>query len=445
MCLNLQVSEEKWETVKNDLLNCNYPDKILLESDNRHLKLAEIQLEVEKKCEEFKALGFQKGHLVIGQVPSNEEFIFTLLAVQQLEGIFLPIRVDFTRVQAEKIQTQTSCKLFLQKDGLPISFNKAKRYSQSGVAFLTSGTTAESKIILHSWENLIKNAKNAGDVQQINENSIVLNTLPLCHSGGLGMQAIAALTRGAHLILSTKFPLKILINEKNISHTIFVPSHLKLIKSYFGKFKIPHVLTGSVPVKTQVLESLKLFGDQIYSVYGLTESGPFVSYFINDEKFKEGTLSYLGSPLPEFTLSNTDSGELCIESPLNGQILKDENFIPIKKLETGDKIIIEDNDLFFEARLKNIINYGGLKINALEIENALLEISFIKDAAIVGVEDSIYGEIVKAFVVTNKQDKLKIKNELLKTLAEFQIPKEFSFVEEIPKTIIGKTKHSALK
>jgi long-chain acyl-CoA synthetase len=100
------------------------------------------------------------------------------------------------------------------------------------------------------------------------------------------------------------------------------------------------------------------------------------------------------------------------------------------------------------GRKTEFINVAGLKIAPIEIEAVLNSHSAVLDSAAIGVEDNIYGEIVKAFVVL-KHGETASERDLIKyvsgKLANFKIPKFIAFIEEMPRNNIGKIDRKALK
>jgi malonyl-CoA/methylmalonyl-CoA synthetase len=89
----------------------------------------------------------------------------------------------------------------------------------------------------------------------------------------------------------------------------------------------------------------------------------------------------------------------------------------------------------------DIIKTGGYKVSALQVESAILEHPSVFDAAVLGVEDEDYGEVVAAVVALNEKQKLtlkELKDETGKKLAPYQLPKTLLIVETMPRNAMGK-------
>lgn len=109
---------------------------------------------------------------------------------------------------------------------------------------------------------------------------------------------------------------------------------------------------------------------------------------------------------------------------------------------TGDTAAFTDGKFKILGRTSvDIIKTGGYKVSALQVESALLEHSSIQDAAVLGIEDDSYGEIVATVVVLKKDAKLtlkELKDEAGKRLAPYQLPKTMLIVDEMPRNAMGK-------
>ncbi|CAK1543495.1 unnamed protein product [Leptosia nina] len=89
----------------------------------------------------------------------------------------------------------------------------------------------------------------------------------------------------------------------------------------------------------------------------------------------------------------------------------------------------------------DIIKTGGYKVSALQVESAILEHPNVADAAVLGIDDDSYGEIVSAVIVLKENTKLslrELKDEAGKKLAPYQLPKTMLIVEKMPRNVMGK-------
>jgi len=107
----------------------------------------------------------------------------------------------------------------------------------------------------------------------------------------------------------------------------------------------------------------------------------------------------------------------------------------------------EVDQIVLVGRIKDIINIAGIKVAPFEIENAINDFDGVAESAVVGVEDEVYGEVVKAFVKLKpevKRDERAMIRFLQKKVLNFQAPKSITFVEEFPRNNMGKVDKKAL-
>ena len=99
--------------------------------------------------------------------------------------------------------------------------------------------------------------------------------------------------------------------------------------------------------------------------------------------------------------------------------------------------INEDSYVFIVDRKKDMINRGGEKIWCTDVEDEIISLRGVKDAAVVGIPDDIYGEVAAAAVVLEEGSVMTeetLKKKLMSRLARFKIPEKVIFLDAIPKT-----------
>jgi len=187
----------------------------------------------------------------------------------------------------------------------------------------------------------------------------------------------------------------------------------------------------------------------IYANFGSTETGGFLSdYAFDDWVAKPGSL---GKPLPPVTVGILDDEgkELPPGKVGNIAVKFKKNAEWFKMGDTGyaDK----DGYYWYKSRADDVIISAGYTIGPIEVENVLLKHPSVNEVAIVGSPDKDRGEIVKAFIVTEKNirdhDALKeeIKNFVKTRLSKHEYPRVMEFVDHLPSTPDGKIKRKELK
>ncbi|WP_017728768.1 class I adenylate-forming enzyme family protein, partial [Halalkalibacterium ligniniphilum] len=117
--------------------------------------------------------------------------------------------------------------------------------------------------------------------------------------------------------------------------------------------------------------------------------------------------------------------------------------------KSGDVAAVdEDGFVYIMDRKKDMINRGGEKIFSIEIENVLHLHPKILEAAVVGVADKLFGEVVKAFIVPLKGEMIlekEVKQFVAERLADYKVPAEVEFLKELKKNPNGKILKNLLR
>ncbi len=344
------------------------------------------------------------------------------------------------------------------------------------IAFLqyTGGTTGVSKGAMLSHRNMVYNVvqSNAwqGDAYVGVEPAIAITALPLYHIFSLEGNCLAMLPQGGLNVLITNprdFPafVKELGNYKfNLFtgvNTLFAALlHTPGFKDLdFSGLRV--CVGGGMAVQPAVArEWAKVTGCEISQGYGLTETSPAAIVNAVDSKFT-GTI---GLPLPSTEVMIVDDdgnelavgevGEICIKGPqvMVGYWQRPEEtekvMLPGGWLRTGD---IGRVDLggytWIEDRKKDMILVSGFNVYPNEVENVVVEIDGILEAAAIGVADERSGEVVKVFAVrTNKEiTEQDVLDYCRKNLTGYKRPKHVEFRDDLPKTNVGKILRRALR
>ncbi len=332
----------------------------------------------------------------------------------------------------------------------------------------TGGTTGVSKGAMLTNKNLVANMLQIKAfldpyVHELKEQSIILCPLPLYHVFAFTCNCLAMMNIGALSVLIT--------NPRDLS------SITKEFKRYkvtgltgvntlfnalnnFEEFKsldfsgLVFANAGATALQQAVSDEWhKITGNVIAEGYGMTEASPVVT--TNPKgAVRVGTI---GIPIPSTEVRIVDdngqplpmgqAGEIQVRGP---QVMKGYYNRPLETaktitsdgwLNTGD-VAIMDKDGYFKIvdRKKDMILVSGFNVYPNEIEDILTRHPKVSEAAAIGIPDDKSGEVVKVFV-TLKDSTCK-KDELLsycrENLTGYKVPKSIEFVNELPKTNVGK-------
>jgi acetyl-CoA synthetase len=188
------------------------------------------------------------------------------------------------------------------------------------------------------------------------------------------------------------------------------------------------------------------FGRPVCSMYGTTEIGVILVSYPGAQDFavKPGSL---GKPIPGGRVEVQDpEGQPCPPG-VTGElkVWRRGAWIPTKDLGRID----EDGYFYHGGRADDVIISAGWTMSAVEIEDAILKHPQVREAAAIGVPDPLRGQVVKAFVVTDRPADASFEHEIQdvvrQRLSHHEYPRVVSFVTELPKTPAGKVNRKVLR
>ena len=403
-------------------------------------------------------------------LPSDKELIAIILACFEIGAIAIPISRKMTknerRVIIEKIQptliiTNSEYKSVLTPYPFPLTSiedlsnsssmftNEYEKNSDDVCAIvLTSGTTGIPKAVQLTYSNFETSCANWHNFLKFKDDDQFLCCLPLHHIGGLAV-LIRALIYGFSVNLINEFQAEIVLkNIQNHPVTIIslVPTMLKRILDIDGGLEalktLRHILLGGGPSPEYLLDICIKEQLNIIKVYGMSEtcSGTVGLKLLDEPQHK----FYAGRPFPS-TKVWIKNDEIHISGPMvmKGYVEETETNGIHNSHDLGR--INDDNLLFLDIRRKDLIVSGGEKINPLEVEECLMNVRGISDAAVVGKDDDERGQKVTAYIVSTPFENELLNRELKKSLSPYKIPKEYIHVSYIPRNELGKIVYEKLK
>lgn len=339
----------------------------------------------------------------------------------------------------------------------------------------TSGSTGESKGVMCSHGNM--NFVTSTIVNYLGNCSsdVVLSVLPLSFTYGL-YQLLATFKTGAVLLLESSFSYPVLLLEQlskgRASVFAGVPTiYALLLQLDWTKYDLSalHILTNAaaaLPV-AHIQEILRrLPGVNFFSMYGMTETARTLYLPPRELDRRPDSVGY-AIPGTEVWIEDASGdklppgevGELVVRGPhvmqgyWNDPVTTALRFRPgslpgERVCHSGDFFRSDSEGLYyFVSRSDDIIKSRGQKISPREIENVLVELKGVVEAAVVGVPDPILGQAVKAVIVRNGAS-LSIEQVLAHChlkLESLQIPKYIEFRDSLPKTTTGKVRRLDLR
>lgn len=337
----------------------------------------------------------------------------------------------------------------------------------------TSGTTGKPKGVLVSSRSRVLTCYGmAVEYGCYSPADRFLAVTPLCHGAGMVFPLATILFGGYAKIMSSFDPETLLTNLANdrITGVFMVPTHFHQLFNLGQNFLDLHrpqhlktIISNAAPLPQITKEKIiSYFGDGIlHETYGSTEAGIVTNLRPADQKRKRNCV---GLPFTSTSVSirnerglecaPNEIGELFSRSPylFNGYWCREKEtrdafvngWVTVGDLARRD----EEGFIYIVDRKKDMVISGGINIYPREIENVLIEHPLLIDVAIIGIPDSMWGERLKAFVVTLPGAHISVAEMKIfcqDRLASYKIPREVEEISILPRNANGKVLKNSLR
>ena len=351
---------------------------------------------------------------------------------------------------------------------------EASQWDQLAALLYTGGTTGVSKGVMLSHANLSHNAQQFAawfpDIKPGEER--LMGNFPVFHIAGFASLQNFVTWQGWENIMVPRPEPKINIELIKKYKPTFLPGVPPifvglLAQPDFRKLDFSAMkgfFSGAAPLAANTIKDLKdLTGATMCEVYGSTETTAMVSITPWGGRIKPGTvgvpvadtdIKIVGVDDPEQELAIGEAGEIAVKGPQimmgyykkpeeTQQALRDGWFL------TGDiGKFDEDGYLTIVDRKKDMIIAGGYNIYPVELDDVLMGHPKILEACTIGIPHEYRGETVKAFIVPKPGETLTEEAVIAyckEKLAAYKVPKIIEFIDELPKSAVGKILRRKLK
>nr|WP_263324921.1 class I adenylate-forming enzyme family protein [Neobacillus sp. Marseille-Q6967] len=334
----------------------------------------------------------------------------------------------------------------------------------------TSGTTGLPKGAVGSHLGAIHSSMNYEMVMKTDQQATTLIAVPLFHVTGLIGQLFHMVRVGGTSVIMRRFKTEEFIRltaEEQVSFLFNVPTiyTMMMVHPDFSQYdysRVNIIAYGGAPMSMETIYKLRKYfpNSHLHNAYGATETSSPAT--IMPQNFEDTKVASVGLPVPvgemkvvndyDEPCSPNEVGELLIKGPMivegywDNEVANQTSFLD-GYWRSGDLAKIdEDGFVYIVDRKKDLINRGGEKIFSIEVENVLYEHPKVLEAAIVGVPDALFGEVVKAVIVPKETvGEQEIKDFVAERLANYKVPKYVEFVSALPRNAAGKILKNELK
>ena len=348
------------------------------------------------------------------------------------------------------------------------SIQERIRPEQPALFLLSGGTTGIPKLIPRSHSDYVYNSRMAASVTGINEDSVLLDVLPIAHNLPLACPGLQGfMLNGAKVVLHTSTRAAQvfgLVQKYGVTHIHVVPA---LLIMWMNDNDVANYDLSSIRViqsggqrlqpETRILTEKILENCTVQENFGMAEG---MLMFVRLDDPRDVRLETVGRPVcadDEVLLLGDDDqpvpigevGEFCCRGPytLRGYFNASEHnaraFTTDGFYRSGDLMRQHaSGNYMVEGRIKDLINRGGEKISAEEVENLILAHPSVRNVACVAMPDPVLGEKMCACAILQKDASLdldSLKDFLLShEIAKFKLPERLEILDEFPLTTFGK-------
>jgi long-chain acyl-CoA synthetase len=472
-----------------------YAERVAVIHGDRRITYRELERAACALANHLRSIGLGQGDKVALMLPNCPEFIIAYFGIQKIGGVAVTLHVQSTSYELRHLLGNSDAKCLITqgalakrfeeiRDDLPlcrrlITTNGLEEDSpfreiivngpfsteipelegdDPAVMIYTAGLTGKPLGAVLTHRNLLTQSVLLRTVccRTEEDKDIGLAVIPFFHSFGAVVNMLLPLRIGAGVVLMERFTLDGIfgaIEKERVTYIAAVPRLFIGMLFHEGteKYRVDSLkfcITGGAAMPPEFIPVFEQrFGTKIMEGYGLTEASPVSSFNRLDMPQKPGSI---GIPIPGVAAKIVDEegrelpretvGELILrgENVMKGYYKDEKATAQVIRdgwLHTSDLGRMDgDGYIFLTGRKKRMIITSGFNVYPREIEIVLGLHPAVQEARIIGKEDLLRGEIVKAVVV--KKPGMEIEErELLKHcrtyLSSYKVPREVEFVEKI--------------
>src|SRR3954454_2860118 len=471
-----------------------YPGRTTLARDSRLVTVRELHTRVEGIAGTLTSHGFGVGDRLALLLPNGPDYIELVYACSMLGVIAVPLNTRLSTKEIDRVLedarphgivrhsslavpgVQLSWQQVIDEEPLPISNDPVPKvfYDPEAVLGLiyTSGTTGQPKGVMVTHGNILADVHNFNYWMRYTEGGIYLHAAPIFHIADFPSM-FAAPAFGASQITIPKFSAQTFcetVEREHVTHTVLVPTMINLLTQFpdarkYDLSSLQMLAYGGSPMAPELVHRTRdlLPKVKLIQVYGLSETGFLTG--LQDHEHTEDKLTSCGRPCPGVDLLVTDPSGKQVEPGQAGELVARGANVMRGYWNNPEETINAFRDGFFRTgdigqqdttgyfyildRLKDMIVTGGENVYSGEVEAVIYAHPAVREAAVFGVPDPQWGEIVMADLVLKPQAILAAADLIAfcrQSLASYKIPRRIEFSDtDLPKGTSGKVLKRTLR
>ncbi len=435
---------------------CHHPQRRLLGDSGGWLSAADTVRRVWERAEALAALGIGPGCFCAVRAHRDVQTAVAILALQKLGAAAVLVDPRQKTPAAVKVCAELDGEHTTLLDKIVPAAEHADPMAPGFVIF-TSGTTGAARAAVLSQYNLVNNLLDSQPLGLYRDDDVALGVLPLDHVFGLVLLAGVCVLGYGLYFPERRDPDTLLtaIARERITRMNGVTALYLSLADRAGDYDVSSLRAGFIGGGAWTPEQFDRIEDRLgmtlVPVYGMSEFVGIACGSWRDPRcvrrqglgrgYSMNTLKLL---LPDGTEAQPgQEGEIHADGPARmlGYLGDESPRMPL--LATGDLGVLEDGYLRITGRMKDILIRNGINLSIARIEQALLSVPGVRDAAVVGLPDERAGELPWAMVVCDGE--LDLTAALSGMLAKNEIPVGFCRRETIPLTHSGKPDRQTIR
>jgi long-chain acyl-CoA synthetase len=474
--------------------NRYYPEQTALASVERRSTFCELHDRVGRIAAALMKRGFEAGDRLAILLPNGPEYLELVHACAWLGVVVVPLNIRLSATEIDHILSDATPRGLVRHSSLPMPTVQpplqlvldqepldvpADAYPEAIynpeailVLIYTSGTTGRPKGVMLSHENILATVNNTNYWLPYREGGVYLHAAPMFHIADFPL-IFAAPAFGASQVTIAKFSPQAFcetVQRERVTRTVLVPTMINLITQFadIGKYDLTSLEElgyGGSPMAPELIRRTREFlpRAKLIQVYGLSETGFLTG--LRDAEHTEDRLTSCGRPCPGIDVRVVDKSGKEAETGQQGELVArganvmrgywnspEETSRSFRDgaFRTGDIGYQDAGGYFFILdRLKDMIVTGGENVYSGEVEAVLYSHPAVREAAVFGIPDPKWGELVTALVVLKPGMNLSSEDLIAysrRSLASYKVPRRVDFLAtELPKSGSGKILKKVLR
>jgi acyl-CoA synthetase (AMP-forming)/AMP-acid ligase II len=459
-------------------------------SDGRQsLTNAELLQRVRAASHHLCDFGIGAGDVVAVKLRNRVEFVLLLFASWRLGATVTPVNPSLTDTEVIRQLNDSGARLLVAEEGAivmhgvttlavedlseePVRWEQPPHQDSSALALLiyTSGTTGTPKGVMLDHANLDAMADMGGQALETGPADRCLLILPLFHVNGIVVSVLTPLLAGASVVIGDRFDTQTFFDTVEHERATFfsaVPTIYNMLAALPDDLapdtsSLRFGICGAAPAPQELLTRFETrYGFPLVEGYGLSEGtcGSTINPVAGPRR--AGTV---GLPFPGQEIRIVDEGGTEVPQGVDGEVaVRGPNVMRgyLGRPDETARVIVDDwlhtgdighldaeGYLTLVGRSKDMIIRGGENIYPKEIEDVLASDPAVVEAAVIGLPDDKWGEVVATYVQPRPGltvDPATLQALCARNLSGYKRPTTFFVVDAIPRNAVGKIDKASLR